>query len=220
MLPQICVVSALLISSGAAAEEMPDFRGIRLGSHATRDQIMHALGATKFVNDPDLNPHTDEDVKLMDEKGIFYFQEKAEDKIGPYCDGKSFRNKVRCRQPHMLDVLGSGHSHGIRLVDVWLEDGIVSLIEVVFDALDQDDFLEEVRYKYGTSGWTSERHPFYVYRSNMSRSEKVEQWVLTKKGRDYTIFVCEPEDIFPHFDRFGDPAYRGRLQMSRADHNF
>jgi hypothetical protein len=52
----------LLLMGGVvkAADTLPDFRGIRLGSTMTQAQIMHALGADNFKVDPVINIWSDD----------------------------------------------------------------------------------------------------------------------------------------------------------------
>lgn len=85
----------------------------------------------------------------------------------------------------MLDVFGAGRDHGIRKTEVFVENGIVHSIDVTFDSLEEEQFLDAMYDKYGRKGWKAERDPGMVITDLEDKSSiKMDRLTLTKKAHD------------------------------------
>jgi len=208
----------LILLSGVAraGDALPEFRGIRLGSAMTQAQIMHALGADTFKVDPEINIWTPELAPEVDKHGTTYMVERLEWQIGPYCKNEGPK-KFYCHNPRMLGVFGAGHDHGIRSCEIFVENGVVHSIDVSFDSLQEEEFVEAIYDKYGNTGWKLERDPNMVITNLEDKSHiQVARLTRTKKMHDYTIAITNYDIVFTHpFTMF-----QGIMEMKLIDRNF
>jgi len=206
----------LLVGVVKAADALPEFRGIRLGSTMTQAQIMHALGADKFQVDPVINIWTPERKGEVQKHGMTYMVEQVKWEIGPYCENEGPK-KFHCNNPHMQDVFGAGRNHGIQGTEIFVENGIVHSIDVTFDSLDEDQFVEAIFDKYGKGDWRVEKDPYMVITNLEDRSHvQVERLTRTKKAHEYTIMMTNYDMVFTH------PfyMYHGIMEIKLIDRNF
>jgi hypothetical protein len=209
----------LLLLGGVAkaADAMPDFRGIRLGSTMTQAQIMHALGADKFKVDPDINIWSPPGALAeIDKHGMNYILEKLEFDIGPYCKNEG-PQKFTCNNPRMVSAFNEGRSHGIRGTEIFVADGKVHSIDIVFDSLDEDEFVEAMYDKYGNSGWRIEKEPGMLITDLENKSSiQVERVTRNKKAHNYTIMITNHDMIFTHPITMN----QGMMEIKVIDRNF
>jgi hypothetical protein len=206
----------LVAGSANAADALPEFRGIRLGSTMTEAQIMHALGADNFKVDPVMNIWTPELSPEVSKHGMNYMVEKVQWDIGPYCKSEGPK-KFMCNNPFMLNVFGVGRNHGITGTQIFVENGTVHSIDVLFNSNDQEAFLEAIFDKYGKTGWKLEKDPFMVITDQESRSQiTVERLTRSKKSHDYTIWTTNYDAIYTH----PVTSYQGIMEMKLVDRNF
>jgi len=59
----------------------------------------------------------------------------------------------------MLSVFGTGRDHGIRGTEIFVENGVVHSIDVIFDSLEEEAFVEAMYDKFGNVGWKLEKDP-------------------------------------------------------------
>src|ERR1700722_11676435 len=161
MMRVLCLLLMLLASPARARDTLPEFRGIRLGSAMTQAQIMHALGADNFKVDPEINIWTPALSPEVAKHGMTYIVEKLEFDIGPYCKNDGPK-KFHCNNPRMVNAFNEGRNHGIQGTEIFVEDGIVHSIDVIFDSLDEDQFVEAMYDKYGNTRWRIEKDPGMV----------------------------------------------------------
>src|ERR1700722_11074956 len=114
----------LQVAAVNAADTLPEFRGIRLGSIMTQAQIMHALGADNFKVDPVINIWSDDRKGEVAKHGMTYVVEQVEFEIGPYCENKGPKT-FHCNNPHMAGAFNEGRNHGIQGTEIVVEDGKV-----------------------------------------------------------------------------------------------
>jgi hypothetical protein len=206
----------LLVGTVKAAGAPPEFRGIRLGSTMTQAQIMHALGADNFKVDPEINIWTPALSPEVDKHGMTYMVEKLEFDIGPYCKNDGPK-KFHCNNPRMVNAFNEGRNHGIQGTEIFVEDGIVHSIDVIFDSLDEDQFVEAMYDKYGATGWRIEKDPGMVITNLEDKSHvQVERITRNKKAHDYTIMITNYDIVFTH------PfyMYHGIMEIKLVDRNF
>jgi hypothetical protein len=206
----------LLAGVAMAAEALPEFRGIRLGSTMTQAQIMHALGADNFKVDPVINIWAPERKGEVEKHGMTYVVEQVEFEIGPYCENEGPK-KFHCNNPHMAGAFNEGRNHGIQGTEIFVEDGIVHSIDVIFDSLDEDQFIEAMYDKYGSSGWKIEKDPYMVITNLEDKSHvQVERITRNKKAHYYTIMITNYDMVFTH------PfyMYQGIMEIKLIDRNF
>ena len=209
-------LALLVAGSSNAADALPEFRGIRLGSTMTQAQIMRALGADNFKVDPEINIWTSELSPEVTKHGMTYMVEKVEFDIGPYCKNEGPK-KFMCNNPRMMNVFAEGRNHGIQGTEIFVENGVVHSIDVTFDSMDEDQFVEAIFDKYGNTGWKLEKDPNMVITNLEDKSTlKVERLTRTKKAHDYTIWMTNFDMIFTH------PfyMYHGIMEMKLVDRNF
>jgi hypothetical protein len=206
----------LLVGVVKAADTLPEFRGIRLGSAMTQTQIMHALGADNFKLDPVINIWAPERKDEVAKYGIHHTYELLESEIGPYCKNEGAK-KFYCNNPYMLLVFGEGRNHGICGTEISVENGVVHTIDVTFDSLQEEDFVEAMYDKYGNSGWKIEKDPDMVITNIEDKSHmQVVRLTRTKKMHEYTIVIINYDIIFTHYL----PMYQGIMEIRLIDRNF
>jgi hypothetical protein len=206
----------LLAGVVKAADALPEFRGIRLGSTMTQAQIMHALGADNFKVDPEIKIWTPERKGEVEKHGMHYVLEQVEFDIGPYCENDGPK-KFHCNNPRMVNAFAEGRNHGIQGTEIFVENGIVHSIDVIFDSLDEDQFVEAIFDKYGNAGWKLEKDPNMVITNLEDKSNiQVERLTRTKKAHDYTIMMTNFDMVFTH------PfyMYHGIMEIKLIDRNF
>lgn len=206
----------LLVGVVKAAGALPDFRGIRLGSTMTQTQIMHALGADNFKVDPDINIWTPKLSADVEKHGMTYMVEWLEWGIGPYCKNEG-PGKFHCNNPRMLGVFGAGRDHGIRSTEIFVENGMVHSIDVTFDSLQEEEFVEAMYDKYGNTGWKLEKDPNMVITNLEDKSNiQVERLTRTKKMHNYTIMITNYDIVFTH----PFTPFQGIMEIKLIDRNF
>jgi hypothetical protein len=216
MMRGLFLMFLLLVGTVKAAGALPEFRGIRLGSTMTQAQIMHALGADNFKVDPVIDIWTPELSPEVDKHEMTYMVEVKEDEIGPYCKNEGPK-KFYCNNPHMMNVLGIGRDHGIRATEIFVENGTVHTIDVIFDSLEEGQFVEAMYDKYGSVGWMLEKDPFMVITNLDDKSHiQVERLTRTKKSHEYTIMVTNYDIVFTH----PFTMYHGIMEIKLIDRNF
>jgi hypothetical protein len=216
MKQSLFLLSLLLVGTVKAAGGLPEFRGIRLGSTMTQAQIMHALGADNFKVDPEINIWTPALSPEVDKHGMTYMVEKLEFDIGPYCKNDGPK-KFHCNNPRMVNAFNEGRNHGIQGTEIFVEDGMVHSIDVIFDSLDEDQFVEAMYDKYGATGWRIENDPGMVITNLEDKSHvQVERITRNKKAHDYTIMITNYDIVFTH------PfyMYHGIMEIKLVDRNF
>jgi hypothetical protein len=206
----------LLVGTAKAADALPEFRGIRLGSTMTQAQIMHALGADNFKVDPVINIWAPELKGEVAKHGMNYMVEQVEWEIGPYCKNDGPK-KFMCNNPYMLNVFGVGRDHGIRGTEIFVENGVVHTIDVTFDATQEQQFLEAMYDKYGNAGWKVDKAQSvtitdYEYRTQI----QVKRLTRNKKTHDYTIMITNYDTIYTH----PVTAFEGIMEIKLVDRNF
>jgi hypothetical protein len=142
--------------------------------------------------------------------------EQVEFEIGPYCENKGPRT-FHCNNPHMAGAFNEGRNHGIQGTEIFVEDGKVHTIDVIFDSLDEDQFVEAMYDKYGNSGWKIEKDPYMVITNLEDKSHvQVERITRNKKAHDYTIMITNYDIVFTH------PfyMYQGIMEIKVVDRNF
>jgi hypothetical protein len=145
-----------------------------------------------------------------------YVVEQVEYDIGPYCKNQG-ANKFYCRNPYMLEVFGSGRNHGICTAQVFVENGIVHTIDVMFDSLDGAAFFDAMFDKYGSAGWTKENDPTMLITDLSNKTTlQVNRVTLNKKLHDYTIMATNYDIVFTH----PGPIYQGIMEIKLVDRNF
>src|ERR1700730_10169342 len=104
-----------------------------------------------------------------------------------------------CNNPRMVNVVAEGRNHGIQGTEIFVENGVVHSIDVTFDSLDEDQFVEAIFDKYGKGGWTAEKDPNMVITNIEDKSHvQVERLTRTKKAHDYTIMMTNYDMVFTH----------------------
>jgi hypothetical protein len=91
------LVAALFFGSPSRAETPCDFKGVSVGNKMAPDEIMAALGVTKYKTNP-ARPSFDETLAAAQKYGMIPAAELEEWNIGPYCDETS------CRVPYGVTV--------------------------------------------------------------------------------------------------------------------
>jgi hypothetical protein len=206
----------LLVGSAKAATALPEFRGIRLGSVMTQTEIMHALGAEKFKVDPEINIWTPGNSAEIDKHGMTYMVEKLEWQIGPYCKDEGPK-KFYCNNPRMASAFNPGRNHGIQQIEIFVEDGVVHTIDITFDSMEEEEFVEAMYDKYGSSGWRVEKAPGMLITNLEDKSNiQVERITRNKKAHDYTMMITNYDIVFTH------PfyMYHGIMEIKLIDRNF
>lgn len=157
----------------ALAEDRWGYHGIYLGATMTEDQIMHALGADKYVRNPKYDPWNNSsgcdknpNQKICEQADFQKYGLRAiefeEDQIGPSCDEQR-PGHFSCVNPWMAGSIPdwNDHGHGVTKVEVFVRDGKVFSIDIMFDSMSVDDFFETAHKQFGP-GWTVERESLYI----------------------------------------------------------
>lgn len=179
-----CVLGAMLMCliGPAHADDAWRYRDIHLGARMTKDQIMHALGADKYANNPTFDPWSnakgcdknpkqkvceDSDFNKYGMAAIEY----EEFQLGPYCEDEGPPNSFHCDNPVMSAVIPDWgvHGHGISEVWVSVREGVVENIEVKFDSVSADEFFEVAHRQLG-GGWKVEHEAMVI--SNRKKTER------------------------------------------------
>jgi hypothetical protein len=216
----------------AQTDERWQYRGIHLGARMTQDQIMAALGVTKYAKNPDIdvwNNHlgcADEakaktqvckDAPFYKHGGL-RASEWVENEIGPYCEQDKQPDSFVCENMQMTgtlpDWLTTGH--GVVSVYVHVRNGVVSVIDVGFDYINSDDFFEVAERQLGPDGWHTEREkPLIVVNWDDPKKYKaMERITKTKKTKLYGAMMTDIDMTISHAVL---PNYRGVLEMKILD---
>ena len=118
------LVVALLFASPLLAETPCDFKGISVGSKMSPDQLMSALGVTKYKTNPP--PHSPS-LALTEKYGFIAAGEIEDWEIGPYC------STTMCTVPSGVAV---GNNDNIPVkVDISFHEHLITKIVISFSEI-------------------------------------------------------------------------------------
>ncbi len=214
----LLVLSLALLCNIAHAQSADpwQYRGIHLGSVMTPEQVMHALGIDKYVTNPKKEGIWDDKHADDVRHGITWAYEKVEFEIGPSCEVTDAKN-YNCHDPNaaMRPTRPGGDNHGIVGVSVFVEQGVVKTIDINFDSILAEEFLDVMYRQLGKTGWkqgTGETHIAIVDVSDKS-SIQVDRLILKKETPKYGAYVTDYDLAFTHYM----PMYQGTLEMKILD---
>jgi hypothetical protein len=116
-----------------------------------------------------------------------------------------------------VKVFGVGRDHGIPGTEIFVENGVVHSIDVIFDSTEEEQFLEAIFDKYGRVGWNVEKDSTMTITNLEDRSQvQVECLTRTKKTHDYTIKTTNYDTVFTH----PITTYDGVMEIKLVDRNF
>jgi hypothetical protein len=166
-------VALLSVTTSAGAAEDWSYHGIRLAAKMTKAQIMHALGADKFTNNPTIDvwnntkgcggDHPDiqkcEDASF-NKYGLMAVEYETS-KIGPYCSDKQ-AGDFYCDNPWMGSLPNwDTNGHGVVGVFVSVHNGVVSEIDIRFDSAAADEVFGIVKRQLG-GHWKMEQQAMSI----------------------------------------------------------
>jgi hypothetical protein len=141
------VLAAWMLAGCSGGFESPcDFKGISVGNRMTPSEIMSALGVTKYKTNPERTSFEDR-MAAAQKYGIIPAGELEDWNIGPYC------TETYCQVPYGVTV---GNNNTAVSVHVSFREGLVTEIDVSFDATFWDEILPILDQKYGAD-WNVDR---------------------------------------------------------------
>jgi hypothetical protein len=212
---RVALVAILL--AGAAHAQTADpwqYRGIHLGAKMTPDQIMHAIGVTKYSMDPKedsiWDPKHRDDVK----HGMQWALEKVEFDLGPNCKTADAQN-FNCVDPFPGARHDIGSDHGIVKVWVFVKNGVVHAIDLNFDAVRADEFFDVMFRQFGKEGWVQGEGDTHIAITDLyvKKSLVVDRRILKKESAKYGAYVTDYDIVFTHYM----PMYQGSFEMRVLD---
>ena len=211
-------------SAMATASNAPpcDFKGLAVGDTKSPTEIMAIFGVKAFkLNPPDQSNTIWDDTAVIEKFGSTYALEVLHSKIGPFC--QSSDSIPHCRIPFGSGV-GIGNHDDPVSVFVSFRKGIVTEIDVNFDAENWDDYLPIFQKKYGYA-WRVERDPNFAITLNLKTKDRMPFERISmnskalgqnRKTGDQCMISITNADIFM---RHLAPLYQGVLVIKLVSNN-
>jgi hypothetical protein len=196
------VVLTTWMLAGCSGEFEPpcDFKGISVGNRMTPSEIMSGLGVTKYKTSPERSSFEDT-MAAAQKYGIIPAGELEDWNIGPYC------TETYCRVPHGVTV---GNNKTAVSGHVSLREGLVTEIDVSFNATFWDEILPIIDQNYGTD-WNVDRGDISITDYETRRGvvlERVSLDHISKGTNKSTMDRCQIsatnlDIVFQHHDAYG-----------------
>jgi hypothetical protein len=209
------ITQGLAAQAPARAETPCDFKGISVGNKMSREEIMKALGVTKYKTNP-VRPPFEEGLPLMKKYGLIAAAEIQNQNIGPYC------NDTSCRVPFGVSV---GNDPTPVSVFVSFDAGQITEIDVSFSETFFDEILPILNQKYGDD-WKVERDDMLISNYETGKGLIRERITMNhvsngtnQSTKDHCQISASNLDlVFEHHDAYG--PYHSVVVIKLVSKNF
>jgi hypothetical protein len=212
--PLLAAIALLATPSHAATP--CDFKGISVGSKMSPAQIMTALGVTKYKMNP-ARPSWEKTAPIVKKYGLMMEAELENWDLGPFCETNS-----RCVIPYGVGV---GNDNTPVNVQIAIQDGMVTAIDVSFAEVEWDEVMPILDHKYGPN-WKIDTHDElitnYETKASTMRSITMKRHIPDGQneitGDRCQIWVENIDMVFTHHDAFG--PYHSVFEIKLISKNF
>lgn len=104
--------------------------------------------------------------------------------------------------------------HGVNKVEVFVRDGVVASIDIMFDSTTSEDFFDVVHRQLGP-GWVIEHQRMNISEEVGPKNPvTVDRTIETKKTKLYSAMMTDYDEIFKHV---AGPVFQGILEIRLLD---